>query len=150
VSEGDEIPSGDARRSAPKIEIIPERSTMTADGMDRQLIRIHLLDPSNRPIAVRSIVVTTTAGTIVAAHSEADRSSCRSVVSAQNRAVMTQRLLLETTSAETAICLTSDSAPGSTQLTATSPSDPNAAANLDVRFGTTEHAPMLIAVGEVG
>jgi len=150
VSEGDEIPSGGARRSALRIEIVPERSTMTADGMDRQLVRVHLLDPSNRPIAGRSIVVTTTAGTIVSANTEADQSSCGSVVSAPNRTATPQRLVLEATSAETAICLTSDSAPGGTRLTATTPSHPDAAANLDVRFGTREHAPMLIAVGELG
>jgi uncharacterized repeat protein (TIGR01451 family) len=149
TSDGDEIPSKDARRSAPTIEMIPERSTMTADGMDRQLIRIHLADPSSRLSAGRSILVTTTAGTIVTANSEADQSSCRSVVSA-SRLATSQDLLLETINAETAICLTSDSAPGSARLTAMTASDPDAVANLDVRFGTTERPPLLLAVGELG
>jgi uncharacterized repeat protein (TIGR01451 family) len=146
TSQGSEqsVPEGEALPSATKIEIVPERATMTADGMDRQLIRIH------HPIAGRSIVVTTTAGTIMPANNEADRFSCESVVSLAGRLPALQRVELETTGSETAICLTSDSAPGGTQLTATSSSDPNETASLDVRFGSREHAPMLIAEGEFG
>jgi hypothetical protein len=118
--------------------------------MDRQLIRVHVLDQSDRPIDGTSIVVTTTGGTIVEANTEADRSSCRSVVSAPNRQTTPQRLLLETTNAETAICLYVGQRPRQHAIDCHRASDPHAAANLDVRFGTTEHAPMLIAVGELG
>jgi hypothetical protein len=142
--------SDDSIAGTPKIEIIPDRPTMTADGIDRQLIRIRLLDPSHHSIAGGSIEVTTTAGRIVAANTEAERASCRSVVSAPDRLLRSQRLLLEMIDREIAICLTSDSAARGTRLTAADPSDRDTAANLDVRFAARERAPMLIGFLEGG
>jgi len=125
-----------------RMEMTFDRPIMKAGGNDMQLIRIHAPD--------ESVIVTTTSGALMDAGKVSDPFPCESVLSLNQIPDQTRRLELRTESGEAAVCLVSDSAPGTAHLRASSTEKPQLDATADVRYEAAQRAPLLVAIGEVG
>jgi len=134
---------------AVKLEMVVERPIMAAGAYDRQLIRIRALDNSDHATDT-SIVVTTKTGAVLAASKVSDQFACESVLSLEQRPDLSRLVVLNTDGGEAAICLISDVVPGTTHLTANGSGRDPISATADIRFEASQHAPLLVAVGELG